>query len=76
MMSEKHTIRFVFHDFEKIPHNRDEETISSRIWCHGYQWKLCLFPGGDDQSDEDEDEVYLALGLRCVASRQHKMTAK
>jgi hypothetical protein len=69
VLSEKHTIRFVFHDFEKLPHEGEEEedaTTSSVVLCHGYKWKLGLFPGGDDQSDEDE--VYLSLYLQRVSA--------
>jgi hypothetical protein len=69
VLSETHTIRFVFHDFANLPHTRDELTISSVVLCHGYQWKLLLYPGGDYLSDEDE--FYLSLFLHCVSQSDH-----
>jgi hypothetical protein len=66
VLSEKHTIRFVFHDFEKLPHERElDTTTSSVVLCHGYKWKLELSPGGDYLSGEDE--VYIAICLYCVS---------
>jgi speckle-type POZ protein len=63
ILSETHTIRFVFHDLEKLSHNRGDMTRSSVLLCHGCQWKLGLSPGGDDVSSED-----LGLYLKCVSA--------
>jgi hypothetical protein len=64
----------VIHDFEKLPHERHERTKSSASLCHGYKWKLTLYPGGDDQSVEDEVRLYLYL--RCVSAHQKKVKTK
>jgi hypothetical protein len=74
VLSETHTIRFVFHDFANLPHKRDEETRSSVSLCHGYQWELQLYPGGHAQSDEDE--VYLSLCLHCVSAESDDCKVK
>jgi hypothetical protein len=67
VLSETHTIRFVFHDFENLPHNRYESTKSSSVWCHGYQWRLELYPGGSHHSIEER--VYLSIYLHCVSAK-------
>jgi hypothetical protein len=66
VLSATHTIRVVFRDFANLTHARGESTRSSVLLCHGYQWKLELYPGGHNQSDEDE--VYVSLYLRCVSA--------
>jgi speckle-type POZ protein len=67
VLSEEHTIRFVFHDFVNLPHERNKDTISSAL-CHGYQWELQLSPGGNDQSNDDT--VHLSLYLNCVSAQR------
>jgi speckle-type POZ protein len=75
VLSETHTIRVVFRDFENLPHSRHDETASSVLLCHGYQWKLQLYPGGN--IDFGEDEVYLSLYLECVSAKDDcKVNAK
>jgi speckle-type POZ protein len=64
MLSEMHTIRVVFHDFEKLPHKRCKSTKSSASLCHGSQWQLRLYPGGDCKSNSNT--VYTSLHLQCV----------
>jgi speckle-type POZ protein len=73
-LSKKHTIRVVFHNFEKLPHDRDEYTESPVTLCHGYQWKLALFPGGDDESPKDT--VHLSLYLDCVSADSNDCKVK
>jgi hypothetical protein len=67
VLSEKHTIRFIFHDFASLPHACGEVTQSSSELCHGYQWKVQLYeyPGGD--TDSDTKNVDLSLFLVCVS---------
>jgi hypothetical protein len=67
VLSETHTIRLVFHDFENIPHNNPRIlTKSSALLCHGYQWRLELYPGGGVQSNTNS--VYTSsLALCCVS---------
>jgi speckle-type POZ protein len=73
VLSETQTIRFVFHDFENLPHDRDEETISSVLLCHGYQWNFQLYPGGYYHSKE---AVYLSVYLHCVSAEQEDCKVK
>jgi speckle-type POZ protein len=67
VLSEKHTIRFVFHDFEELNHKRGKSTKSSASLCHGYQWGLELYPGGVCQSSSNN--IYLSLTLHCVSTK-------
>jgi speckle-type POZ protein len=67
VLSETHTIRVVFHDFANLPHDIYEETRSSALCCHGYQWQLILYPGGDDFTSEDE--VFVSLYLKCISAK-------
>jgi speckle-type POZ protein len=66
VLSEKHTIRVEFRNFANLPHDRGEETSSSALLCHGYQWELCIYPGGDD-AESNKDTVYLSLYLICLS---------
>jgi speckle-type POZ protein len=66
VLSEMHTIRGVFHDFENLPHKRGKCTTSSSVWCHGFQWQLHLYPGGHKTSKEGT--VHLSVYLRCVSA--------
>jgi speckle-type POZ protein len=67
VLSETHTIRFVFHDFEKLPYDRDESTKSSASLCHGYTWKLFLYPGGSMMSNSNT--VNVSAFLKCVSTQ-------
>jgi speckle-type POZ protein len=68
VLSETHTIRFVFHNFEKLPHNRDEITESSASLCHGYQWKLRLY--------NSNTVHHLSVYLYCVSAKQDDCIVK
>jgi hypothetical protein len=74
VLSEMHRIRVVFHDFATLPHSRAEKTTSSALLCHGYQWKLQLYPGG--HLDSYEDEVWVSLYLHCVSAEQDDIKVK
>jgi hypothetical protein len=67
VLSEMHTIRVVFHDFANLPNNRGVLTKSAVMICHGYQWKLLLFPGGSIKSNIST--VHLSFGLQCVSAQ-------
>jgi speckle-type POZ protein len=74
-LSEKHIIRFVFLDFANLPHDRDELTFSPVALCHGHQWKLQFYPGGDRDSCEENN--FLSLFLQCISAKEDcKVKAK
>ena len=63
------TIQVVFHDFAELPSKRGDRTLSPVLKCHGLEWQIQLFPGGDnnsriDPNSSDEDEC-ITLRLRC-----------
>jgi speckle-type POZ protein len=74
VLSETHTIRVVFHGFANLPHARGDQTASSALLCHGSQWKLRLYPGGQNVSNEDE--VYLSVFLYCVSMESDNCKVK
>ena len=41
-----------FHGFADLPTARDECVDSPEFSCFGHQWVLCIYPGGEDDSDE------------------------
>jgi hypothetical protein len=75
--SKKHTIRFVFHDFEGLNHKHGETMKSSTSLRHGYQWKLLLYyPGGSNQSDKDTVCLSIFLEGALVEQDDSKVKAK
>jgi len=48
-----------FHGFANLTTTRNDYVESSEFSCFGHQWRLDLYPGGD----EDSDEGYAAVSL-------------
>lgn len=60
-----------FHGFEDLPSDRGAKTMSPTFTCLGREWRLAIFPGGDDYSDEGYMAVYLyhlSPGTVCISS--------
>ena len=69
------TIRAVFHNFADLPSERGDETDSPVLKCHGLEWQLELYPGGDTESSEEN--VFVSLYLSCMScSITNKIRAK
>ena len=52
--------RVHFHGFEGLTTARDEEVLSSKFSCFGHhQWRVAIYPGGSELSEEDNVSVYL-----------------
>ena len=58
--SEWKRIRFVFHDFATLPHEIEDGIMSDVVECHGQNWSLELYPGGDEES-----AGYVSAYLQC-----------
>jgi hypothetical protein len=56
--TEPHTMVFNFHNFANLTENN---YTSPSILCHGYHWKLCLYPNGNG----DENIGFVSLYLQC-----------
>jgi hypothetical protein len=56
--TEPHTMVFNFHNFANLTENN---YTSPSILCHGYHWKLCLYPNGDG----DENIGFVSFYLQC-----------
>jgi speckle-type POZ protein len=69
VLSKKHTIRVVFHNFANLPHDRLKHTECPVTLCHGYEWKVLLFPGGDATSNRDT--VHVSLYLDCISGESY-----
>ena len=64
--SEYHTIRAIFHNFASLPAERNESVVhSDPMECHGFEWRITLYPAGDNLSEEDEEHV--SIYLACVS---------
>ncbi|KAL7524655.1 hypothetical protein ACHAXR_000664, partial [Thalassiosira sp. AJA248-18] len=48
-----------FHDFVNLPATRDVEANSPEFTCFGHQWRLTLYPGGEEDSDDEMIAAYL-----------------
>ena len=70
--SEWKTNRVVFHDFAGLSSKRGDCTLSPVLECHGLKWRIALYPGGKESSNEKE--VYVALFLTCMSSRNRRST--
>jgi len=53
------TTKVYFHGFAELSTTRDEFVRSPKFPCFGHQWRLKLYPGGE----EDSPEGYIAVGL-------------
>ena len=53
------TAEVYFHGFADLTTTRDEAVVSPLFSCFGHQWRVDLYPGGDDGSDDG----YVALDL-------------
>ena len=69
------TIRTQFHDFADLPSERYDCTESPVLQCHGLEWQIQLYPGGDTESSEDD--VFISLRLWCKScTNTNKIKAK
>ena len=48
-----------FHGFADLPAARGDCTLSPNFICLGHEWRLCFFPGGEENSDDGMVAVYL-----------------
>lgn len=55
------TVEVRFHEFEDLPTTRDVpvKVKSPRFTCFGHQWKLYIYPGGDEYADHGKVSVTL-----------------
>ncbi len=75
--SEWKTIRAVFHNFADLPSQRDIVTPSTVLKCHGLEWQIMLYPGGNDNSSEEEVFVSLFLYSRsCTNTNKIKSKSR
>jgi len=74
--SPKHTLCFEFHHFEKLPHERGDETNSPYLLCHGYLWRLLLYPGGNDKSKTETIQTSLFLECKHPENKKYEVETK
>ena len=73
--SEWKTVRAVFPNFAELPAGRDDFTESPVLKCHGLEWTIELYPGGNDNSSEED--VCVSMYLRSESSTDtNKIKAK
>jgi len=59
------TMNFIIHDFAKLKENRDEFLMTPTIRVDGYDWKLKVYPKGEECSSKLGIE-YISCYLECV----------
>lgn len=60
-----------FHNFESLTTTRGEMVESPEFECAGHKWKLQIYPGGH----EDSDDGNIAVGLYCVIQPSERFYA-
>jgi hypothetical protein len=53
-----------FHNFESLATTKGEMVESPEFECAGHKWKLQLYPGGHDESEDDEIAVALVCAIQ------------
>ena len=56
----------VFHDFENLPSEKGQYTVSNPFSCFGSDWQVGIYPGGDQKSSDGMVTVFLE---RCSEGR-------
>ena len=73
--SEWKTIRTTFRNFAGLSSKRGDRTKSPVHECHGLDWRIELFPGGDVISSEENEYITLRLASKS-ATNTKKVLAK
>lgn len=63
---------FKMHDFAKCAASRGEYRLTPRLKAHGYNWKLQIYPRGDNRSDESTE--YVSCFLHYFASKNDRQS--
>ena len=58
--SEWKTVRAVFPNFAELPSERGVQIDSPNLKCHGLEWRVEIFPGGDDSSSKNDAFVSMS----------------
>lgn len=67
-LTEPRKLRFNIHEFESLPQRRNEFIETPSLMCHGYEWRLKLYPRGRG------DGQFVSVFLRCVDIDGPKVT--
>ena len=79
LLSEEHTIVATFVDFAKLSHKTGSLVESPPMKCHGHDWSIHLYPGGDTNNkqmaifvkmhrasgSDDKTTVRAKMAIRC-----------
>jgi hypothetical protein len=57
LLKKVETMRFKLHDFANCEERRGQYRITPTIRAHGYNWKLQIYPYGDNRSSEETEHV-------------------
>ena len=58
-----------FHGFADITTEKGERVVSPEFSCFGHQWRVVLYPGGNEESNDR----YVALGLSNMSNQSIKL---
>lgn len=71
-MSNSGKLTVVFQNFASMKEEGGVAVSSPVMKCHGYRWKVDLYPKGDDTSNERDEQV--SLFLHCVSASNDNAT--
>ena len=58
-----------FHGFADITTEKGYRVVSPEFSCLGHQWRVVLYPGGNEESNDG----YVALGLSNMSNQSIKL---
>jgi hypothetical protein len=70
------TMRFKFHDFANCEERRGQYRITPTLKAHGYNWKLQIYPYGDNRSSKETEHVSCFLHYFASPNDQIEPSAK
>eukprot|EP00536_Pseudo-nitzschia_multiseries_P015341 jgi/Psemu1/320837/estExt_fgenesh1_pm.C_8640001 len=70
LLRKRERMTFKIHDFAQCNERRGEYRISSTLQAHGYNWKLQVYPRGDNRSNENLE--YISCFLHYFSSPNDK----
>jgi len=70
------TMRFKLHNFEHCQERRGQYRITPSLRAHGYNWKLQVYPKGDNRSSEETEHVSCFLHYFVSPNDRVEPTAK
>ena len=72
LLRKKEQMTFKMHNFAQCAAKRGEYRLSPKLQAHGYNWKLQIYPRGDNRSNESTE--YVSCFLHYFASKNDRQS--